>query len=336
MKNKTLIISGLIIFLVFSLCFYVLENIESKSIIQPGGLHYFLKPGTTPRQFARDLKQQAQLKDPTLLLIAFKQHPGKKIKTGEYLFQAGSTVEDVVEQVLDGRVMYHSFTIIDGWNIYQVMQALQNAPLLQHTLSNATPAQIAKILKAPYATPEGLLLPDTYFYTWNTPDVELLNRAYAAMQDFMNEVWLQRSSSVPYTSTYQALIVASMLQKETANVGEMPIIAGVILKRLAMGMPLQIDSTVIYGMLPGFTGPLTHADLLVKSPYNTYTQKGLPPTPIAMPDKAAIVAALNPASTAALYFVAKGDGTHTFSATLAEQDQAIKAYRKIQPYNKGP
>lgn len=321
----TLIILGLVLVL-----FSSVNKATRTAIIQPEGLHYFLQPGTSPRQFARDLQNLAQLKDPTLFLLLLKQHPGKKIQTGEYFFKGNSTAEEVIAQVLNGRVMRHSFTIIDGWNIYQVIAALQSAPVLKHTIAEPTPVAVAKAMNLPYSTPEGLLFPETYYYTWNTTDVALLNRAYADMQKFLTEAWVARDKSTPYISPYQALIVASMIQKETAQPKEMPIIVNIILKRLAANWLLQIDPTVIYGLLPNFSGKLTHSDLHTKTLYNTYTQLGLPPTPISMPSATAILAALHPVATPAWYFVAKGDGTHAFSATLDEHNKAVSQYQQAK------
>lgn len=337
MKKKPLlkiVISLIVILGIFFSLFISFTSATRRAIIQPAGLHYFLLPGTTPRKFIRDLQTQAELRDPTLFLLLLKQHPGRKIQTGEYFFPGNSSAEQVVNQVLNGKVMRHSFTIIDGWTIYQVINALQQAPVLKHTLINPTPASVAKAMNIPYGTPEGLLFPETYYYTWNTSDITLLNRAYVDMQRFLTEAWAQRDRNTPYGSPYQALIVASMIEKETAQPKEMPMIATVILKRLAAKMLLQIDSTVIYGMLPNYPGKLTHDDLHTKTIYNTYTQLGLPPTPISMPSAMAILATLHPVFTPAWYFVAKGDGTHVFSMTLDQHNQAVNQYQKSQPLGK--
>ncbi len=188
-------------------------------------------------------------------------------------------------------------------------------------------AQVAKRLNLPHPSPEGLLFPDTYFFTLDTPDTEILSRAVEEMRNYLQEQWPRRARGLPYRSPYQALIVASMVEKETALPREMPIIAAIILKRLKIWMHLQIDSTVIYGLEPHFSGNLTINDLKKKTPYNTYTKYGLPPTPIAMPSALAIHAALHPAKTPYLYYVAKGDGSHQFSVTLAEQNAAVAKYQ---------
>lgn len=310
---------------------------KQSSIIPNKGMTYLFKPGTSVAQLIRDLESEGQLKSPVYFKLLLRlRHAATKLQAGEYFFPAGSTPDQVINQMVTGKVVRHSFTIIDGWTIYQVLAALRADPDIKQTLTDHSLQQVAKQLKIPHNSPEGLLYPDTYYFTLGTTDTDILSRAYQKMADYLAQEWAKKAAHLPYVSQYQALIVASMIEKETAAPKEMPIISAVILKRLKIWMPLQIDSTVIYGLQPNFSGHLTSNELKKKTPYNTYTNYGLPPTPIAMPDVLAIHAALHPTSTKYLYFVAKGDGSHQFSSTLVEQKKAIATYLKKDSKVKEP
>src|SRR3990167_3027339 len=330
MKHKPwIVIVSILVMLGMTIVLFLSWKKETKEpAVLTVNIHYFLYPNTTPKKFVHDLEKITGFRHGAIIFLLLKQHPNRKLQVGEYWFAEGSSAEAIVDKILNGRVMQHSFTLIEGWTIYQVMDALQQAPVLKHTLTGYSPKAIAKAMQLNYATPEGLLFPETYYYTWNMTDLSILKRAYQSMQSFTSEAWSQRAGNLPYQNTYIALIVASIVQRETGNVPEMPMISCVILYRLQANMPLQMDSTVIYGMLPQFSGKLSHDDLHQKTIYNTYTQKGLPPTPIGMPCAKAIQAALHPTDTDAWYFVAKGDGAHVFSKTLSEQTAAIMKYQK--------
>jgi UPF0755 protein len=252
---------------------------------------------------------------------------GNQLRAGEYYFKTGSSPYSIIKQVAAGNVVQHPFTLVNGWNIYQVLAALRKDPYLQHTLRGKSLKTIAHLLNIKHSTPEGELLPNTYYFVLGASDLSILQRAHQAMRSYLKTVWPGRKKGLRYRTPYQALIVASLIEKETGEVKEMPIIADVILKRLKKWMHLQIDSTVIYGLEPNFNGRLTISDLRKKTPYNTYTKYGLPPTPIAMPSKEAIHAALHPATTPYWYFVATGKGGHVFSRTLAEQNKAVEKYQ---------
>jgi len=291
------------------------------------GLRFYVTPGMTAMRFAYQLKGQAPNTNVILLswLMRFRGDD-HRLKVGEYQFSPYSTPSDVLNQVRAGSNIYHNFTIINGWNMYDVMKALESDTDIQHTLQGQDFAQIAKAIGVKQNSPEGWLYPDTYFFRWDATDVSILKRAYDGMQKHLQTAWDKRAKNLPYRSPYQALIVASMVEKETADSREKSIIAAVILQRLKIWMHLQIDASVIYGLEPHFSGQLNKADLAIETPYNTYKNYGLPPTPIAMPGPNAIHAALHPADTDYLYYVAKGDGTHAFSKTLAEQNAAVKKY----------
>ncbi len=250
------------------------------------------------------------------------------VQAGDYLIQSGATPESILRQFTSGAVRLYSFTIIEGWNHRDLLTALHADEAVAASMTDEDwPALLAE-LGTTVAHPEGLFLPETYRFPRNTTDRELLAQAYALMQEVLHEEWQRRDTATPLKSPYEALVLASIVEKETARVDERPRIAGVFTRRLQKGMRLQTDPTVIYGIGPHFDGNLTRANLRSDTPYNTYTRNGLPPTPIAMPGRAAINSALNPAAGKALYFVATGlgDGSHRFSETKAEHDAAVAAY----------
>ena len=250
------------------------------------------------------------------------------IQAGDYLIESGTTPLELLQQFSDGKVRLYAFTIVEGWNHREVLQALHANEAIEATMSNEDWPALLESLGAEVMHPEGLFLPETYRFPRNTSDKALLRQAYELMQRVLLEEWQQRNEDAPVQSAYDALILASIVEKETARVDERAKIAGVFARRLDKRMRLQTDPTVIYGIGPAFDGDITRAHLTTDTPYNTYTRHGLPPTPIAMPGRAAINAALNPASGTELFFVATGlaDGSHKFSTTKAEHDAAVAEY----------
>ena len=252
------------------------------------------------------------------------------IHAGEYIIEQGATPKSLLEQFTSGTVRLYSFTIIEGWNHRDLLQSLRSHEAIDATMTEEDWPALMESLGAQVVHPEGLFLPETYRFPRNTSDREILAQAYTQMKSVVDEEWLARSESAPVDTPYEALILASIVEKETARADERPRIAGVFARRLEKRMRLQTDPTVIYGIGPGFNGNLSRKDLQTDTPYNTYTRHGLPPTPIAMPGRAAINAVLNPAAGEELFFVAtgRGDGSHTFSVTKAEHDAAVAAYLK--------
>jgi UPF0755 protein len=250
------------------------------------------------------------------------------IQAGEYFIEAGATPRTLLEQFTRGTVRLHSFTIVEGWNQRDLLRALQSHEAIVTSLTEEDWPALLEELGAPVTHPEGLFLPETYRFPRNTTDRQLLGQAFALMQEVLEEEWQNRGEDAPVTSAYETLVLASIVEKETARADERPRIAGVFARRLAKGMRLQTDPTVIYGIGPGFDGNLTRKHLQTDTPYNTYRRAGLPPTPIAMPGRAAINAALHPAEGEELYFVATGldDGSHKFSVTKDEHDAAVAEY----------
>jgi UPF0755 protein len=250
------------------------------------------------------------------------------VQAGEYLIESGATPASILEQFTSGAVRLYSFTIIEGWNHRDLLEALHSNEAIMASMTDEDWPGLLADLGASAVYPEGLFLPETYRFARGTSDRALLAQAYVLMQDVLAEEWQARDQATPAKSPYEALILASIVEKETARADERKRIAGVFTRRLERRMRLQTDPTVIYGIGAQFDGNLTREDLRTDTPYNTYTRNGLPPTPIAMPGRAAINSALNPAPGEELYFVATGlgDGSHRFSTTKAEHDAAVAEY----------
>lgn len=261
-------------------------------------------------------------------VLALQNGAFKKIKTGEYLLQTGLTLADILTLLVQGKTRQYSITFPEGWNVRQVLQKIAGNPHLNHELSSTDLATLSSTLGMNGLLPEGEFFPDTYFFDKHTSDIALLKRAHARMQTLLEQEWQNRDDNLPLRSQYEALILASIVEKETASGAERPQIAGVFTRRLQQNMPLQTDPTVIYGMGAQYTGNITSKDLVTATAYNTYLFKGLPPTPIAMPGHDAIKAVLHPAAGDSLYFVARGDGTHVFSATLDAHNAAVDRYQR--------
>lgn len=252
-----------------------------------------------------------------------------RIKTGQYKIQQGTTALQFLQQLVNGHVESFSITFLEGWTVKQAIEALHQKDNIQKTNATANGKALLKALKLEkkYSHIEGLVYPDTYHYHANASDLSILKRANKRLLDSLNKLWPKREKGLPYKSAYEALIMASIIEKETAVASERRQIAGVFVERLEKKMRLQTDPTVIYGMGDKYKGNIRRKDLLEKTPYNTYRINGLPPTPIALPTEASIYAALHPLKTGKLYFVAKGDGTHYFSTTLAEHEKAVRQYQ---------
>lgn len=261
-------------------------------------------------------------------VLAIEKHAFNKLKAGEYELKNGMTMPDVLALFSSGKTKRYAITFPEGWTLKQVLQSLNDNPKLDHQIKNADTSELMAKLGASGQHPEGLFFPDTYFFEKHTSDIALLTSAYRKLQSTLEEAWQHRAEGLPIKTPYEALILASIVEKETGKAEERPQIAGVFIRRLQQGMLLQTDPTVIYGMGESYQGNIRHQDLIASTPYNTYIIKGLPPTPIAMPGKAAINAALHPDNSDKLYFVAKGDGSHQFSTTLEEHNQAVNTYQK--------
>ena len=300
----------------------------SVTHLAPEARIYVVEPGTALKAFSRQLYEQNVLPDPhTLVVLAYLKGQQRQLKTGEYRFRTGITAMELLDQVVAGRVVEYPFTVIEGWNFKQMMQALAAAPRVTRTLHNLKPEQVMASLGYPGMHPEGRFYPDTYYYPAGMSDLLILQRAFDKMDRHLHEAWANRAADLPLESPDEALILASIVEKETGLAGERGLIAGVFTNRLRMGMRLQTDPTVIYGLGDTYTGRIRTRDLRGPTPYNTYVIKGLPPTPIAMPSGAALKAVVNPETTRALYFVSRGDGSHEFSETLEQHNRAVEKYQ---------
>ncbi|MCQ4303074.1 endolytic transglycosylase MltG [Stutzerimonas frequens] len=287
-----------------------------------------VRPGDTPSGVFQRLEADGVLEDAFWLRLYWRLNlSGQSLHSGEYRLAPGMTARDMIGLWQRGEVVQYSLTLVEGWNFRQLRIALQNQPKLEQTLGGLSDAEIMAKLDAPELHPEGRFFPDTYRFTRGTSDLDLLRRAFARLEQVLEEEWQQRAQGLPYNDAYQALIMASIIEKETGVPEERGEISGVFVRRLARGMLLQTDPTVIYGMGEAYRGRITRNDLRTPTPYNTYTNAGLPPTPIAMVGREAIRAALHPVDGSSLYFVARGDGSHVFSDTLEQHNRAVREYQ---------
>jgi UPF0755 protein len=266
-----------------------------------------------------------------LLIYARLHGEAAMLKAGEYAVEPGLSPLGLLTELISGKTVLHELRLVDGWRFSQAWKLIQSDPNISHTLGNADTAAIMQAIGKPGIDPEGLFFPDTYRFPKRTTDLSFLHNAYAAMEKVLTAEWGERAANLLYTTPTQALIMATLVEKESAVAAERPIIAGVFLRRLKAGMRLQTDPTVIYGLGDAYDGNLHIEDLRADTPYNTYTRDGLPPTPICLPGREAIHAALHPDSSDVLYFVARGDGTHQFSSTLEEHNAAVMRYQ-IKPH----
>lgn len=258
---------------------------------------------------------------------------GSAIKAGNYELTGPTTPEDLLDKLTRGAVMQAEIRIIEGWTFAQLRATLNASPDLRHDSAEMTDAQILQRVGASERHPEGLFFPDTYLFARDSSDLAVLRRAFHSMQRHLAEEWQRRAADAPYKTPYEALIMASIVEKETGRADERDRIAGVLTNRLRIGMALQVDPAVIYGLGERFDGNLKRVHLDTDGPYNTYMRRGLPPTPIALPGLESLRAALNPAQTKALYYVSRGDGSSQFSRNLEEHNRAVSKYQ-LQPRNK--
>ena len=305
------------------------QQLDSPIVIETDtAINYIIKPGMNLKIIGEDLVQQGLLEHPYYLILEGRlQGTDSQIKAGEYLLQPGTTQRQLLEQFEAGKVVLHSLTLIEGWSYKEIMTSVSGNEVLIKTLSDTDGKTVMSILGYPNVHPEGRFFPDTYHFPSGMTDVEFLQRAFEKMLEILDDEWQQKAEGLPYKTADEALIMASIIEKETAVANERAAIAGVFVRRLQKGMKLQTDPTVIYAMGENYNGNIRRKDLKTDSPYNTYVVAGLPPTPIALPGVEAIHAALHPEQGETLYFVAKGDGSHYFSKTLKEHNRAVAKYQ---------
>lgn len=290
-----------------------------------------IEPGTPAQRVADTVAASGVAVEPTLLYAWFRlSGQARQIKAGSYEVTPGTTPRSLLSMLVRGEESLKSVVIVEGWNFRQVRAALQKADALKPDSQDLSPEVIMAQLGKPGLHPEGRFFPDTYTYAKGTSDLAVLKRAARAMDRRLEAAWALRAEDTPLKTPDEALVLASIVEKETGKPADRPEVGGVFSNRLRIGMRLQTDPTVIYGLGEQFDGNLRRRDLLADTPYNTYTRDGLPPTPIAMPGKASLLAAVKPAQTKALYFVARGDGSSHFSGSLDEHNRAVNKYQRGQ------
>jgi UPF0755 protein len=290
---------------------------------------FTVRSGESLRAVARDLTRAGVLPaDWTLVALARMKGVDRTIKAGNYELPAGTTLSALLAKLTQGEASQTSFTIVEGWSWRELREAMRMEPDVAKTVLDLPEPEMLRAIGADQTQAEGWFFPDTYFFVAGTTDASLLARAHRAMVKRLEAAWDARAPGLPVGSPYEALVLASIVEKETGHAADRPLIASVLENRLQHGMRLQADPTVIYGMADRFDGNLTRRDLDTDTAYNTYLREGLPPTPIALPGQAAIDAVLHPPPTPYLYFVSRGDGSSEFSASLAEHNRAVAKYQR--------
>ena len=303
--------------------------LQAPLALEKDSLELSIEPGTPPQQVAQAWVGAGVQTDPRFLYAWFRYSgQARKIRAGSYEVHAGITPRELLDKMVRGDQVLEQLRLIEGWNFRQLRAAIAAAPALKQTTAGMTDAQIMAALGAPGQAPEGRFFPDTYAYSRGVSDLTVLKRAHALMQKRLEGAWSGRSDGLPLKSADEALILASIVEKETGAAADRGLVAAVFINRLKAGMPLQTDPTVIYGLGTDFDGNLRRIHLQTDTPFNTYTRGGLPPTPIAMPGLAALQATLHPTPSKALYFVSRGDGTSQFSEDLAAHNRAVNKYQR--------
>lgn len=296
--------------------------------IRPDAQEITIKPNSSLRSIAKQLVAQGVLKaEWSFVLLAKVLNKAPYLQAGDYTLNKNINPYQLLLSLNHGKSTQGGITFIEGKTFKQMRLRLTKNDAIKHTIQTLSDAEVMQLVGRGEPHAEGLFFPETFYFDRGTLDTVILKRAYEIMQNKLEKAWQARASNLPYKSSYEALIMASIIEKETGKASEREMIAGVFINRLRIGMRLQTDPTIIYGMGDDYQGNIRRKDLMKDTPYNTYTRSGLPPTPIAMPGLASIEAALHPADTKALYFVGKGDGSHAFSNNLADHNRAVVKYQ---------
>lgn len=305
------------------------RSVQREPVLLGQARIFEIAKGETTGQIGRRLRDEGFNVSPAWFRgLARMSGAAARIRYGEYEIAAGTTLPELLLLFASGKVRFHAVTFVEGWTFRQALDALRDNPAIAHSLSGVSPEEIMATLGLPPAHPEGRFFPDTYFFAKGGSDRAILHQAHARMRAMLEEEWRRRDEAHAPASPEEALILASIVEKETAVAAERSRVAGVFMRRLRKGMLLQTDPSVIYGMGDAFNGDIRSEDLRRDTPYNTYLRCGLPPTPIALPGREALRAALHPGQDDSLYFVARGDGGHVFSATLDEHARAVNRWQK--------
>lgn len=329
MRLRLLVGVGVLALVAGTSAWLVRSSLHAPLQLPASGYVLDVPAGSSLQAVTRQLAAEGLLELP-FLLHAYARLTGaaRSIKAGEYEIPAGTTPLGLLRQLVDGRVKLHGLTIVEGWTSRDLARAVRRHPAISPSADVTPGSMLSAAMGDPEANPEGWFFPDTYRFPRGTPGHEILRIAHERMKTVLERVWNDRSADLPLSSAYEALILASIVEKETRLDQERPRIAGVFIRRLKAGMRLQTDPTVIYGLGEAFDGNLTRRHLAQDTPYNTYARAGLPPSPISLPGESSLLAAVHPDDSDALYFVASGDedGSHVFSATLREHNAAVRRY----------
>lgn len=317
------------------------QNFRSATVkVGEAGYYFELKPGQTLKSVARQLAEDGVIERGFYLVwLARFSGDANHIQAGEYRIYPGMTPLHILQKINRGETIQYSITVVEGWTFRQLLTELQASDQIRSTLQGQSNEKIMAALGMPGIHPEGRFLPDTYYFPKHTTDLEFLKRANHALETYLIQAWAERDSDLPYKNPEQALTMASIVEKETGIPEERPQIAGVFVRRLQKRMRLQTDPTVIYGLGDTYKGNIKRQHLQQDTPYNTYTRYGLTPTPIALPGRDAITAALHPDKGDALYFVARGDGSHVFNSSLQAHNAAVVKYQvrnRLKSYTSHP
>lgn len=326
---KRLLLAITSITILFTGWFYL--HVHSNVTLPATPYEFSIRPGSNLKQVAQQLADAGIIPSKwSLILLARHLNQESAIKAGDYQLTGNLSQIALLEYLTKGDAKQNEVTFIEGWTFAQLRKVLNEHPAIENTITDLSDQEILQRIGASETAAEGLFFPDTYYFIKGDRDIDVLQRAYQVMQNHLQTSWSARMESLPLATPYEALILASIIEKETGVERDRTEIAGVFINRLRKGMRLQTDPTIIYGLGEQFDGNLRKQDLLADQAYNTYTRAGLPPTPIALPGLASIRAALNPAETDALYFVAKGNGESQFSTNLADHNKAVNKYQKQQ------
>ena len=296
---------------------------------QGGVIAFTVLPGSSVGLAAHQIVAAGAPLNPWLFsMLARVTQKASRIKAGSYELKPGTSPRRLIDQLVRGEFAQESLTIIEGWTFRQMRQAIAANEGLKHETAALSDQDLMAKVSPDFKAPEGLFFPDTYLFAKGSPDIDIYKQAHAMLMGHLKAAWEKRDPSLPYANPYQALTMASIVEKETGQKSERAMIAGVFVNRLKLGMLLQTDPTVIYGMGARYEGKISKRDLLTDTPYNTYTRPGLPPTPISLPGVQSLGAALGPAKTDALYFVSRGDGTSKFSGNLPDHNRAVNQYQR--------
>ncbi|MEO7493919.1 MAG: endolytic transglycosylase MltG [Massilia sp.] len=297
--------------------------------MNPTPIEFTITPGSSVGAASQQIAAAGVPMNPFLFsMLARVTQKSSRIKAGSYELKAGTTPRRLIDQLVRGEFAQESLTIIEGWTFKQMRQAIAAHAGLKHDTAGLSDRELMARISTEFKEPEGLFFPDTYLFAKGSSELQIFKQAHTMLVNRLSSAWEKRDPSLPYTTPYQALVMASIVEKETGQKSERAMIAGVFINRLKMGMLLQTDPTVIYGMGDKYDGKIRKKDLETDTPYNSYTRAGLPPTPIALPGVQSLNAALGPAKTDALYFVARGDGTSKFSGNLTDHNKAVNQYQR--------